>query len=533
MAVKDAIDRIKISAEEEVRAESFYGKDISCSKTRFFCPECGEQVFWRSRWGARPDVFYHKAKTNATPECDKRVDGRSDLYLYERVGLSLALQQLGHSQFRLNIIFPALGEQLLSACIAHKASVSITGTKKGYTIPINSTYFLAEQSTLIPVSYVPMHGSNYDIQVNAGYSVKKRWSNYADGFSSKGAIFSHSESGGKKIRRGDTISPGRNYYVIAKEFSSPYDEVRVSYAGSVPLNDSTYSVYVIKIDVSTDDESRYLAISRYFKNLFDIWLLELAPEFVPLWPPMIEQDTLVPTGKSGFSYLSILSGNMKPKVYTYTRNTATPWTVLSGANGENTIKIPSSYSEMIISVDRKYTGREIVIRNRPLEVSNYQYNFSLELKNGKIINLNNFKAEDLNGDMLCRSNAKFELLIGSRNGCYFHLPIRSSETIIPNQQGTETIIFATEGGIIAKHFSCTAATPFVDTKSIMAQLTRCFVGSYVPLPRWVGGLLLDLQQKGEDCLVGVIRKGIINGKISKRMLDILASLYKSSDIGDL
>lgn len=108
--MKYAIDRYEIGSEKEVSADIFYNKYIPRKKDRFFCPECGEPVFWSSRGGSQPDKFSHYNKTEQTPECDKRVDGRSGLNLYERVGLPLYLSIRAVNQFSLMIGFPAVGE---------------------------------------------------------------------------------------------------------------------------------------------------------------------------------------------------------------------------------------------------------------------------------------------------------------------------------------------------------------------------------------------------------------------------------------
>lgn len=108
-----AIDRLKLGVEIEVCADAFYGKYIPSRKSRFFCPECGETVYWRSKGGNQPNQFYHKNKTDFSAECDKRLDGNSELYLYERIGLPVFITCRRSGQFQLNIGFPALGENLL------------------------------------------------------------------------------------------------------------------------------------------------------------------------------------------------------------------------------------------------------------------------------------------------------------------------------------------------------------------------------------------------------------------------------------
>ena len=98
--MKFAIDRFvnnREGQEMEVSAADIYeqchGGEPLRAKTRFYCPECHERVFWhcRSSSGRLPDFFSHYARTDSSPECDKRVDGRSDLYIYERTGLPLYL----------------------------------------------------------------------------------------------------------------------------------------------------------------------------------------------------------------------------------------------------------------------------------------------------------------------------------------------------------------------------------------------------------------------------------------------------------
>ena len=90
--MKYAIDRYAMGTEKEVDADDFDGQYfIPSRRNRFYCPECGEIVFFRAKGGSNPNHFFHQEKTDRTPECDKRVDGRSSLSLSERVGLPIYL----------------------------------------------------------------------------------------------------------------------------------------------------------------------------------------------------------------------------------------------------------------------------------------------------------------------------------------------------------------------------------------------------------------------------------------------------------
>lgn len=152
--MQSAIDRYKLGTEAEVCASDFYGHYIPRRDSRFYCPECGEPVFWRIRGGSQPDKFCHYTKTSSSPECDKRVDGHSGLNLYQRVGLSVYLQCTGEGKYQLGIMFPALSENQIGnamhgncPCMAHlfRLRFSLPPQKRPHGIhtdPQSLRYFL-------------------------------------------------------------------------------------------------------------------------------------------------------------------------------------------------------------------------------------------------------------------------------------------------------------------------------------------------------------------------------------------------------
>jgi len=222
--VKYAIDRFvndREGKEIEVSASDIYeqyrGGYIPRKHDRFFCPECQEKVFWRCRGGQQPDVFYHQKKKDFSPECDKRVDGNSDLHIYERTGLPIYITHKYGDEYNLNIAFPALGEQRLQQAYNNKLTVSINGK---LTVPVTPSQFYADEITPVPIDFIPYYEKNYTIEISGAgaYAIQKKWSDYADGFSSEGAIFSIHNNFGKKIKRGDSITIEKEYYLIAKDF---------------------------------------------------------------------------------------------------------------------------------------------------------------------------------------------------------------------------------------------------------------------------------------------------------------------------
>ena len=157
--MKYAIDRFvnnREGQEMEVSAADIYeqchgGKPLRAD-TRFYCPECHERVFWHCRGGRLPDFFSHHAKTESSPECDKRVDGRSDLYIYERTGLPLYLSLKYGDVSSLNIAFPAIGEHLLRIASENNVVIRINDSMD---VRVTQSRFFSDETTLIPVAFLP------------------------------------------------------------------------------------------------------------------------------------------------------------------------------------------------------------------------------------------------------------------------------------------------------------------------------------------------------------------------------------------
>lgn len=523
---KYAIDRFKLGSEEEVNAADFYGSYIPQKSQRFFCPECGEPVFWRSRGGAQPDKFVHYAKTASSPECDKRVDGRSELNLYERVGLPLALSRSRDSKFRLNIMFPAVGERLIEAAIKQKSKICISADDYSKELPINSTYFQADVTTMIPVAFVPKRGANYTIRIAAGTEIKRKWSDYSDGFAVGGAIFTYDETGGKKIRRGDGISPGKQYYVVSKHFQPNYNEISTKCIGSIQLNMSEYRVYTLSIDVSTNNESRFSLISNYIKTQFGVWLLEETPELIPLWPPVTEQDVLVPVLSTTSIFCAVSSGNAIPKVFTYKANNVSRLPVIQDEAGINTVVLPMYSQEMIVSVDRKYVGREKVFQKIAATVPGFECKIALETHDGEPVDINTLTSPVLAENLLLKSDAKLELYIGSKDKIYSHIPIRDTYTKLPSRRNASEFIFVVENGIIQHYFLQSIRRKEFNEQSLLRQITGNCQGAYVPAPRWIGSILVQWQRNGNFMLATAVRRSIYQGKIPQGLLNLLKTFAK-------
>lgn len=522
--MKYAIDRFVTGLEKEVSADDFDGQHYIPKKlNRFFCPECGLQVYWVSKGGNQPNKFKHPPRTETSPECDKRVDGRSDLYLYERVGLPVFLMHITENSFQLGISFPAVGNRLLATGTAQNAKVTIRGNGTSRTIPLDKKNFYPEQSTLIPVNFLPRDNGIFKIEVSPTSSYSRKWSDYAEGFTSAGAIFAYNEIAGKKIHRDDSIVPGRQYYVVSRQFSCPYNEISYKAVGTLKLATSNYQVYCMTVNIFVQNEQRYSCIDTFFRSRFGVGLLATAPELIPLWPPVIEQDALIPA-KDSHIFCAISSGNDEPSVYSYVGNQVLNIPVQKDRNGENHIYVKAGANDTVLSVDRKYVGREIVFRVKEVIPSKSRYEFTFMEPDGKIIPVDRTAGNTFSSGGAISSNAKMELFLGSFDHNYLHIPLRSDKTLLPTFQNLYMIMLLVDGGVVYSHRLQTPSKQQNGDKYGMAVFLNSYSGEYIPVPRWAFHMIETLRKNGSPVIAQEIITHIVNGKLPIGIIRALEKL---------
>lgn len=510
--MKYAIDRFITGLEKEVCADDFYGKYIPRKSNRFYCPECGLQVYWVSKGGNQPNKFKHPPRTATSPECDKRVDGRSDLYLYERVGLPVFLTCPSENSFQLAISFPAIGSKMLANGAAQNARVIIRGNGTSRTVSVNTNNFYPDSATLVPVDFLPVDNGVFRIEVSPGSVYSRKWSDYAEGFTSTGAIFAFDESGGRKVHRDDSISPGRQYYVVARQFSCPFNEILYNAVGTLKLQNCNYQVYCMTVNVSLQNERRYSQISDFLRYRFGVGLLETAPEIIPLWPPVIERDVLIPV-KDSRIYCAITSGNDEPSVYSYVGNQVLSIPVQKDWNGEKHIYVKVGTIDTVLSVDRKYVGREIIFRAKDIVPSDCRYEFSLADIEGITIPIDKMTGGSFSKGGSISVNAKMELFLGSTDHNYLHIPLRSGNTLLPTFQNLQEFFLLIDGGEI--YFTRLQTSPNQQDEAKYRAIVSAdnYRGEYVPVPRWAFHLVEMLKKNGSSAVGQEILAHIKNGKL--------------------
>ena len=511
-----AIDRYAAGTEKEVSASEFDGQSyIPARKERFYCPDCGEIVYIRN---GQHNVshFYHKEKTSRTPECDKRVDGCSELTISQRVGLPLFITQIGAENFQLCIGFPALGSKTLDNAAIFDCTVKISSYQQCRTVKVNQSNFLSDNTTLIPVNFIPLYGKNYSISIEGRtplYDLQRKWSDYADGFESNGAIFSYSETGGKKVRRGDSISTNRYYYAVVKNDFLYHSNISQTTIGKVIINKTVFKIIKFQIDVSIDSKRDFTLISSYLKSNFGVWLLECPPELIPFWPPVVQQDYMIPVKNDSNVVCVVSSGNDEPNVYSYSGNEVYRKEVQTISKGIHTVELSLGLSQTVLSVDRKYVGREVTFIAKALQRSGYSYKFSYINSAGEENELSKISKNEVAKGFILKSNSKFDIYLGTSEMVYKHFSVSEQQTSITENQGI------TEASLIigSNVFDCIkfANDKKLDTDiNIFSQtIIASARGQMVPIPVWVNHLLQYLKNNHYGQLYHDIIGTIINDRL--------------------
>lgn len=520
--MKFAIDRYEVGIEKEVSATDFEKSiNIPGRRSRFFCPECGEIVFFRNKGGTHPSQFYHQEKTDKTPECDKRVDGRSDLSLSQRVGLPLYLTRMLAGQFQLNIGFPALGYEMLKKAASAGYTVEISSGSRHRTVKVDQTNFIEDSVTLIPVNFLPVNGKNFSITItgeNAVFGLRRKWADYADGFDFDGAVFTYEDSCGKKIRRGDSISTNKSYYVVTKNNLPPYPEICHQEIGCIYFGSSIYKVLKIEINASIDNKVVFSAISRYLYRHFGIWLLECQPELVPLWPPVIQSDVYSPVFPQTNIVCGVSSGNSKPNIYVYSDYGVNQKKGESTRSGIWTVEVSAGKRPVTLSVDRKYVGRETTFLFKGIPVSNSTCEADVLSDRGDTIDWENVDTVILSGKFSIRTNGKMELYTGSRDKNYRHISIREAITQIPARENTRELYLINGEGVL-RHICFPNKSNDIDGLDTIADEIRNFRKCrMVPVPVWADAMIRRLKQHHFLKLYESIMASVESGKIPVAVL---------------
>lgn len=363
--MKTALDYYSRGKQKESNADD-YNVNSYYHRGRFICPECGEDVHLRK--SKYSNYFAHYKKTDATVECDRRIVGMQADSIYERMGIPMYIRHSSSKgYYNLYLGFKALPQSVMDD--AEKINIAMTIDGKNRYL-INRERFSMENMVLVPVKHIPPAEHKYNIYYSPADKAKyvvKHWSNFSDGFSFAGSLFTVTDQGGRKIRHGDNISTDVEYYWVRRDKFIPHriPGIHMREHGRLVIDDENW--YVFKGYFSSNISDReFERLTAYLKSQLQVYLLEKEPKFIPLWPPLIRQeDSYLIDSRCHEIYGYVSSGNDDPKVYIYRGATAVPEEI---PYNNRILSVKVNSVELLINIDRKYIsgGFRLGINNSQL-----------------------------------------------------------------------------------------------------------------------------------------------------------------------
>ena len=271
-----------------------------------------------------------------------------------------------------------------------------------------------------------------------------------------------------------------------------------------------YKVIKFFIDVSIDNKKEFTLISEYMKSNFGVWLLECPSELIPVWPPVVQHDHMIPVKNDSNVICLVSSGNDEPNVYSYSGNAVYRKEVKTISKGIHTIELSIGSYPTILSVDRKYVGREVAFIAKALQRSSYSYSFSYINSAGEENELTKISKNEVAKGFLLKSNSKFDIYLGNSEMVYKHFSVREQQTSITENQGITEISLIIGSNV----YDCIkfANDIVLDTDiNIFSQtIIASARGQLIPIPVWVNHILQYLRNHRYEQLYQAIVGTMVN-----------------------
>ena len=243
---------------------------------------------------------------------------------------------------------------------------------------------------------------------------------------------------------------------------------------------------------------------------------------MPIWPPIIERGDWISFSPKGQVYCSVESGNDTPKVFTYRGSDALDVPVKIDACGNKSVKINVCSSEpVMVSVDRKYTGREVGIRKGTLPDATTGHTVRFFVDETEIVRGSSIDYESISSGITIKSNTRFTLLQKSKKHIYRTVAIdQPSVSIdIPNDADELIMAYGRIGVGFVPFESVDISHPqkntVFDEAIIVTQIQSHAKGDMILAQMWIREIISYCSQNQYYKIQQAITASICNGRIRK------------------
>ncbi|KAF3301031.1 hypothetical protein FPV24_05805 [Carnobacterium sp. PL24RED07] len=347
-----------IGRQKEVLAEDFTKRRIYARGT-FICPECGEDVLLRMS-EKQKSYFAHYMNNEFSKDCDLRVDGKSNLTIYERLGVPLYLTKSKINGYELNIGLKSISNELLRISEKENAYLEVIFGKNSRKINIDRFNFLSKELNLFKIDHYPAFEKPFVIRYrNLPPSINK-WSDFIDPVLEAGILFSVNSNIGKSIRHGDTIYSDEEYLWLSPKKLQKDNilEKNTEFAGEILLNNKTHYIYKVVFIKNEKDISNFEQLSKALHQNLKLVLLESKNKINFLWPPSIKTKEGYIVSTKGRVHNVVHSANNNPHLYMYNDDGYREPKKLKTTyhQGTNYLNYNLLENEIHLNMDRKITS---------------------------------------------------------------------------------------------------------------------------------------------------------------------------------
>lgn len=363
MLVNTAIFLHAAGKQKEVLAEDFT-KRKKYPRGTFLCPECGEDVFLRMS-DKQKSYFAHYMKSDSNKDCDLRVDGNSNLTIYERLGIPLYLTKSKMNGYELNIGLKSISKELLMIAERENAYLEVIFGKSRKRINIDRFNFSIGELNLFKIEQYPEFKQPFAVQYKNLPSSINKWADFIDPVLEAGILFSVNSNVGKSIRHGDTIYSDEEYLWLSPRKLHKHNilEKNIEFEGEIILNNKSHYIYKVVFIKNEKDHSKFVQLSHALQEKLKVVLLESKNKINFLWPPSIKTEEGYLVSAKGRVHNVVHSVNSNPNIYIYQDDGYKHPQKLSTTHhkGINYLNYNLSESETQLNMDRKITSTGINI----------------------------------------------------------------------------------------------------------------------------------------------------------------------------
>ncbi|MDD2285036.1 MAG: hypothetical protein PHQ11_06525 [Paludibacter sp.] len=301
-------------AEIEIRQGVYKGISASEMATsdqrsrnhKLYCPLCKQPVSFIPGDIQSPH-FRHRRGSPIAQECEfyssnySTYDGLTSAYNKEKSGIPFYIEKIGN-KFQLSLGLPPISSNDLLSVKNTEQSIEIRNLNSAVLAIIHSSDLCENQITFVPLEWICRE---YVLSYSEEDGVLKNiWGNKTLGIPNDGAFFHINEQYSKQICFNGKIYSDTEYYFVTSTKNRP-EQPFIKIIEEHPLITTTVQKWVVyKLSIT-----ELTSVSCEFAENHRVRLVEPPTEYIPVWPPLIQDGNRYTTNKMGLIYCGLQAHN--------------------------------------------------------------------------------------------------------------------------------------------------------------------------------------------------------------------------------